>query len=153
MARILLMCTFLFYLSCKQFEANRANEYLLPLEGLWCIEVDGKQLCEEWVYIEDGSYYGKGFEVDQSDTLQLEELRISTNGNELVYSALVFSQNNARWIDFKLRTTVNRAMIFENKEHDFPNQIRLYFPNEEIMQVQVLGNDGNGFTHQFNKIM
>jgi len=81
----------------------------------------------------------------------LKKRPITRSKNMLTYSALVYEQNNGEWINFELRTNVDDVMIFENKKHDFPKQIRIFFPEKNIMQVQVLGDNQEGFTNQFNR--
>ena len=137
--------------SCVAFESNRAARQLDKLEGVWCFTDDGRTLCEEWLQIEPGDFLGKGYQVENGDTTYIEELRISKMGGKLTYSALVYAQNDGRWIDFALRTNVDDVMIFENKTHDFPKQLRLQFPSEDILRVHVMGDNDDGFTHQFSR--
>jgi len=137
--------------SCQQFETNRAVDRLVNLEGTWCLQGEGKILCEQWMQLENGDFAGVGFEVLNGDTLFLEELKIERIKNKLSYSALVYLQNDGNWIHFDLRTNVGDVLIFENKKHDFPKQIRLQFQSAELMNVYVLGDDEDGFSHQFTK--
>ena len=137
--------------SCVAYESNRAAKQLEDLEGVWCFTEDGQTLCEEWLKIEYGDYIGKGFQIQNGDTTYNEELRIVKTDGKLTYSALVYAQNDAQWINFELRTNVDDVMIFENETHDFPKQIRIQFPSNELMNVYVLGDEDDGFTHQFTR--
>ena len=137
--------------ACAQFEAKRAYEKLVNLEGMWCFSMDSLMMCEQWTKLKNGNYKGNGYQVERGDTTFTEELRISKSKNNLTYSAKVYLQNDAQWIDFDLRTNVDDVMIFENQNHDFPKQIRVQFPSRDEMKIYILGDNDDGFSHQFTR--
>ena len=117
---------FLLFLSCF---ACKSSDYLNNfdwLEGKW--QINESASFEEWTKIDDTLYRGKGYEIRKNDTLITEMIEIVQKGKEVFYIPSVADQNNGQPVEFKLISKKKGIIIFENKNHDFPQRI-IYVKN------------------------
>ena len=108
----------LFLFSCKtQSKLSDLNWVL----GQW--QVNESNNFEEWEKVDDGLYRGKGYQVRKNDTLITENINIVQKGKEVYYVPSVTDQNDGKPIEFKLVSKNAGKIVFENKNHDFPQRI------------------------------
>ncbi len=137
---------------------SEADELPAFLIGTW--KVKDKNSFEEWQRLPDGSLSGKVYrqqathqQVTEYMTIKVahsESATVLNTSRELVLSARVLNQNAGKAIDFR-GVWVNGGLVFENPEHDFPNRIE-YHHSDRVIDVNVLGNDGKGFSHQMLRV-
>lgn len=114
------------------------------LQGSWAQPTDNGTLSETWKKINDTLLTGIGCLVFEKDTLFSERLRIYKNKGFWYYSAQVTDQNEGETIVFKLTSHENSAWVFENKAHDFPQNIHYQIINPDSLIATVTGKGKNG---------
>jgi hypothetical protein len=90
------------------------------LTGCWELTRNGRHIVEQWTAPEGGTLIGVSRTVAAGKTTEYEFVLIREGTNGLEYVAKPSGQSEATF-------TVVRAMadevVFENREHDFPNRI------------------------------
>lgn len=101
----------------------RSSNPLHGLTGLW--KMDGKRgaLYEEWLISGDNQLTGRSYKINNNDTIVLENVIISVQGDAIVYTPVVRDQNNQQPVPFKLISYNNNRHVFENKKHDYPQRV------------------------------
>lgn len=79
---------------------------------------------ESWNKDSDSSYTGVGKYIDSNgQVLSTEEIRIVLRKDMLWYIPTVSDQNMGQAISFRELSFSDSVVVFENKEHDFPQRI------------------------------
>ncbi|MDA7951358.1 MAG: DUF6265 family protein [Pirellulaceae bacterium] len=123
------------------------KEELAFLVGTW--KVEGKDEYEEWGMTDQGDLQGSSYSLVGEKKEIFEYLAITKRNDEVIYTATVLDQNNGEGIEFVLQKHEEEGggiYSFENMEHDFPNRIVYRGASDDRRTVEVLGNDGQGFT-------
>ena len=128
------------FMSCQNSNAPEHHVFFNKIVGEWKLE--DKTVIEKWNYA-DGTYMGSVFVVSGNDNVITEEIRIIENNKGVFYEAKVNDQNQGESIYFKLILTEDNKVIFENKEHDFPQQItyKLTDTNSLVATIQGIINE------------
>lgn len=113
--------------------------------GKWeNISAEGS-LYEIWTKTNDTVYSGRSFMIVNNDTVFSERISLELKKNELFYIPTVSDQNDSQPITFKFVSSENNEIIFENKEHDFPQRIIYTNPKPDSLYARVEGNDNGKF--------
>jgi hypothetical protein len=114
-------------------------QHIKWLAGKW--EMEGKKgnIYEEWSLIDDLRMEGKSYKVYKKDTTLKESLLMTIEGEEIWYTATVKDQNNGEPVRFRMTDGSRRRMEFENKEHDFPQQIVYQWKQNDHFNAEVSG--------------
>lgn len=112
------------------------------LQGIW--QVGEKPAYEKWSINDDGSLSGISYRLKNHQKTITETLSIVKREGQIVYNATVPDQNNGRTIPFRL-TSSREGYTFENAKHDFPNTITYRLLDKNRMEVQVAGQESEGF--------
>jgi hypothetical protein len=117
--------------------------------GTW--KVEGKETYEMWELSGD-SLIGKGYKVNDGAEKISETLAIKSIDREFNDLTSVLDQNDGKTVKFKMTGFAKDEFTFENPEHDFPKKLfyRKNSPTELFMQV--LGDDGKGFSLKMIKV-
>jgi hypothetical protein len=107
-------------------------------EGGWTGTTQGKTLSETWT-IADGRMYGKGYLMNGPDTLFSEKLVVEWVNDKLVYIADVRGQDP---VIFTAKEK-EKNFRFENREHDFPQQITYTPKGENELLILLEGTENN----------
>jgi len=127
--------------SLAQYKSeNNVYHLLIKLTGLWIVEPSEHPSFEYWELINEGHLEGYGFTVINQDTIILEKLKIINENSEYFYVAEVINQNDGNPVYFKLIQN-DTILVFENKEHDFPNRILYDFLDNDLINVLVESSD------------
>ena len=113
---ILLFLLFLF--ACNTPSKLSEMNWLL---GKW--QINESNNFEAWEKVDASLYRGKGYQVRKNDTLITETINIVQKENEVFYIPSVVDQNDGKPVEFKLVSKNSGTLIFENKDHDFPQRI------------------------------
>jgi hypothetical protein len=114
--------------SCKKSESAETNKYAEIEKAAWLIgtwENNSSEgnLSETWKKENDSVYNGQSYFIKKQDTLHSEQIRLSQVGAELVYRPTVQGQNNNKPVDFKMTSSTDKQIVFENAGHDYPQKI------------------------------
>jgi hypothetical protein len=120
------------------------NEFkpLHGLTGLW--KMDGKRgaIYEEWQVSGDNQLTGRSYKINNNDTILLENVVISLQGNAIFYTPVVRDQNNRQPVPFKLISYNNNKYVFENKEHDYPQRVIYELVSANDLRARIEGSKG-----------
>lgn len=131
--------------SCGENASSSAEFDLDILVGKW--EDISKQNAqfEEWQWDDDGGLVGQGFVMAESDTVFIENLTIREIKGQLTYVARVSNQNENVPVHFKLFADEGNRLIFENRQHDFPQRIIYEVVSDDEMTAYIEGFEDGSF--------
>jgi hypothetical protein len=134
----------LFNVSIAQQPVYSGKEFkpLHGLTGLWKMDSQRGAIYEEWQVRGDGQLSGRSYKLKNSDTVVLEHVIISLQGDAIFYTPVVQHQNNQQPVPFRLISCINNRYVFENKEHDYPQRViyDLVAPND--LRARIEGSKG-----------
>ena len=96
------------------------TEWLL---GNWTNQSEAGVAIEHWTKKNDSMFIGASYFIIGNDTASSEAMSLEQHGEEITYNPTVRDQNNNQTITFKLTSSTENQLIFENPEHDFPQKI------------------------------
>jgi hypothetical protein len=103
------------------------------LLGTWKLKSDKVILFEKWTRTNDSSFAGINYRIMKQDTIVNEHVTLQSNGPYIYYIPTVSDQNNALPILFNMVYHAADSIVFENKDHEFPQHIRYKkITNQEI---------------------
>jgi hypothetical protein len=117
---------------------------LWSMVGTWRMSNGAEQVYEVWRKEHDTSLRGRGFAVRGKDTVSDEEMRLTLNNGQIIFSALAKGQNEGKEVPFMLSRIGDSGFVFENPAHDFPQAI-WYWPTGDSLIAAVGGNTGKGY--------
>ena len=139
---------FIAFLATHLFGQNSDLAEVEFLIGTW--KMDGKESFEKWTK-KDNRLLGKSYKFINEQEKVSETLEIKKQGDQLVYTATVFDQNEAKGVTFILKSTKDKNHSFENPNHDFPKKIQYKIVNPNKLLVSVLGEGDKGFSFYMNR--
>lgn len=117
--------------------------------GSWQMATSTGSLYENWREASDTLLVGKSFSVKNADTVLIESINIVEHGGEIDYIPTVRDQNEGLPIKFRLTYIDSNKLVFENMEHDFPQQIIYVAISRDSLIAEISGTI-NG-EHRFRK--
>ncbi len=112
---------FMFAFALHAQESKPKIENFAWLAGCWDGSNDKKETLEQWMKPSGGVMLGTSRIVKNGKNVEYEFMRIHREDNgDIYYTAIPSGQKEA---SFKLVNNDARQLIFENKEHDFPQRI------------------------------
>lgn len=121
---------------CNKKPVIAKAEWLL---GTWEGASPEGLFVEHWEKKSDSVYTGKGNMIVGKDTVFSELLAIEQRGNDVYYIATIPGENDGKPTDFKL-TSSDKALVFENPTHDYPQKITYTKKDDASVLVEVSGN-------------
>lgn len=119
------------------------------LEGSWEMPLrKGGVLQENWVRQNGKTLQGRGLKIVARDTTPQESIQLRYSDRGFWYVPTVPDQNEAKPVPFKMVQAADRAYVFENPKHDFPQRISYRFcPSQsaaapDTLRVRVESIDG-----------
>lgn len=109
------------------------------LIGTWESKTPRGSLFENWKKISDNEFAGKSYILKNGDTTIFESIRIVEEEKQLFYIPIVKDQNGGQPVRFKLKQLTDSQMIFENLQHDFPQQISYSRIGTDSLLAQISG--------------
>lgn len=113
----------LVFISCQNSNKNDKIKLSNWLIGKWENKTESGNLEETWTKVNDSTYKGESYFIKGKDTLHFESIVLQQNGEELFYNPTVKGQNNDKPVPFKLTTSNEKQLVFENPKHDYPQKI------------------------------
>jgi hypothetical protein len=127
---------FLMLVSCQPEKNLDEFQFLI---GKWEGKRDEMTLQELWKN-EDGAFLsGEGVVVAGTDTLFHEKVKLEIREGDVFYIATL--PNNKEPVAFKLVSSETNRWSFENKEHDFPQEITYHLIKPDSLHATISGND------------
>ncbi|MBK7183791.1 MAG: hypothetical protein IPH89_13140 [Bacteroidetes bacterium] len=114
------------------------------LEGNWKGTMgDTAYLFEKWNNPDGKQWKGLGGMVINGDTVFCEKIAIHQKADGLYYGAETVENKDE--VHFKYIGTQNDSVIFENKAHDFPQQIVYYYKTPNHLYAHVVGTQNGKY--------
>jgi hypothetical protein len=128
----------------KKMKAENKIERLSWLLGKWEYKTADGTITEEWIKPSDTELNGKSFLITpKGDTPFHENIRLSYNNERLSYLPTVPNQNEGKEVSFMEKSFSDSLIIFENKNHDFPQRI-IYKRLTDSSLLAAIEGDING---------
>jgi hypothetical protein len=119
--------------------ADRALDRLAWLEGRWTGEKDGVSMEEYWTDARGGAMLGLHRDVKDARLVSWEFLRIGATDDGTFYFA---SPRSKPPTPFKLVELEGKRVVFENKQHDFPQRILYWLDEKGALHARIEGPQG-----------
>lgn len=94
---------------------------------------------ETWKQQNDSLFTAESYYIINKDTPSAETVRLEQHGTDLFYIPTVQDQNDNKPVSFKLSTSSEDQLVFENPEHDFPQTIVYKRINADSMVASIMG--------------
>ena len=118
------------------------------LSGPWQLTSGSNPAFESWQQLDENTFAGKGYFMQQTDTVVFEELRLQKIGNYWCYIATV---HKGKPVLFYHTLMEAGHMVFENPEHDFPQRIEYQLKEDGTLSANVSGMEkGKERKEEFN---
>lgn len=141
--KLLIVSFLLLSFSYPKTDNKNIMKTLSIIKGSWQMQTRKGSIIEEWDFGKHNNYIGKSFKTTYNDTILMENLEIKIIGKSIYYIASVLDQNNQNPIYFKLIKFNNNTYTFENKKHDYPQQITYNFVTNDSLIATISGSKNN----------
>ncbi len=118
---------------------------LHTLTGSWKVETKKGFLFEHWYRINDSTMQNKSYRVNGTDSIPQETVQLKISNGAILYISTVADQNNQQPVTFTLVKKDNGKYIFENKGHDFPQQISYHLRDPNHLDASISGSVNNKY--------
>lgn len=109
------------------------------LIGTWENQTPKGTVYESWTKVSDNEFQGKSYALKENDTLVFETIRLVRKKKQLFYIPTVKNQNNGLPVSFAMTSISDTSLIFENRQHDFPQQISYILSGNDALTAQISG--------------
>lgn len=133
---VLSIIFFLLLFSCQNEKNLNEFQFLI---GKWEGQRDGMTLQELWKKENNTTLLGEGIVFSGTDTLFHEKLKLEIRDGDFFYVATVPSNKGP--VSFKLVSSEKNRWSFENKEHDFPQEIIYELATPDSLNATIKGID------------
>ena len=106
------------------------------LEGRWEGTKDGVAMEEAWSSVKGGALLGMHRDVKEGRMVSFEFLRIQETPEGVSYFA---SPRSRPPVPFLLVEAGERRVVFENKQHDFPQRILYWLDASGLLHARIEG--------------
>lgn len=128
---------FLLY-SCSSSHKEEINKASW-LIGTWQNKTSKGILYESWSQPNQHKLSGMSFFIEDQDTTVLETIQLIQENDRLLYIPTVQNQNDALPVRFVSTRVTEKEMVFENKNHDFPQVITYVIITEDSLVASISG--------------
>ncbi|UUC43915.1 DUF6265 family protein [Flavobacterium cerinum] len=122
--------------TAPQSDAIKKAEWLI---GTWENKTSKGIMYETWRKINDREYLGKSYILKDKDTIVFETIQLIQDHNTLFYIPTVKDQNNNKPVHFIAKTVTETQLVFENKQHDFPQIIMYTKKSQDALTAEISG--------------
>lgn len=123
---IALLFIVLLVINSSSYAQNNPNklQQLSWLQGEWVMNSKDAHFIEHWSVINDVLWQGAGYGISaKGDTLFKEALQIVLQNDTVWYLPTIANQNDGKQVRFAAVELSGSKVVFENKQHDFPQRI------------------------------
>lgn len=117
---------------------------LKKVVGSWESPTKNGFMQEKWIKKDDTTFSGVSYSINRGVAQLQETIQLVFTNKEIQYNVSVRHQNKGLPVIFKLVSVKDDTYTFENKEHDFPQQIVYYFKDSKHIDATVSGPTENG---------
>jgi hypothetical protein len=137
-----LLLIILLFSSGKSFAQWTLDDFrpLHNLFGSWVFETKKGKLHESWSKTSDSTMNGYSYLISPTDSIPQETVELWYLNGKITYTPTTVSQNEGNPVVFALIKIDSGQYIFENKQHDFPNQIRYKLVDMNTVHASIAGN-------------
>jgi hypothetical protein len=125
-------------------ESNKLSNFQ-KLEGTWVSEDPAGKFVESWKTANDTLMEGTSYMILKGDTVFSEDLKLTYQNDSIHYIPIASGENEGKAVRFTLTDQQQTQWVFENKKHDFPQQIIYKFKDKDSLIATVQGNDRGSF--------
>ncbi len=118
--------------------AATAVHQFKKLVGEWVDTSSQNAFHEVWKHTGKG-WEGTGVVLEGRDTVWIEHLEIAPRANRWYYGVTLGGANFNRPVYFELSSFSDNHFLFENPQHDFPQQIHYEFKGDDSLYVRIEG--------------
>jgi hypothetical protein len=122
--------------TARQANDIKKAEWLI---GTWENKTPKGSLYETWRKANDNEFSGKSYIVKEKDTLVFENIRLVQEQDRLSYIPMVKNQNDGLPVRFTARTVSETQLVFENRQHDFPQIISYTKISADALVAEISG--------------
>lgn len=109
------------------------------LLGVWSTTSENSYSRETWKFENQNAYSGHSYTTVANDTVFEEYMLIRQQGKDVILTVTAVNQNDDKPVDFILIPSAPGQFTFENKNHDFPQQITYTNPTKDSIHAWVEG--------------
>jgi len=109
------------------------------LVGTWEQTTLKGSIYETWKKTNENELTGKSYKLKGMDTIVFETIRLVQDDGRLSYIPAVKDQNGGSPIFFKESTISETLLVFENKDHDFPQVISYTKIGKDSLMAEISG--------------
>lgn len=120
----------------RNFEKLEQLNWLL---GTWINESDTKYSKESWTKENDSTFTAYSYTQVGNDTVFAETVLLQEREGNLFFTAAEADEKNRTVVTFKMIPSEKGKFVFENKEHDFPQQITYTNPTKDSIHAWIEG--------------
>lgn len=134
-------------LSCKSNHSTIKKQFqqCYQMIGTWQSFSNDEQSIERWVLQNDSTMIGENWTINQEDTIFHEQIQLAIRNGKILYQPIVDDQNNGHQVSFELKNFSKTSVEFENKLHDFPQNITYFFKSSDSLLASISGKKNNQF--------
>lgn len=111
--------------------------------GTWQTIVNGEQTTEVWDLQNDSTMIGESWTIKNGDTIFHEQIQLVLRKGKIIYQPKVDDQNNGQQVNFEFKKCSKNSVEFENKLHDFPQNIIYVFKSSDSLLASISGKKNN----------
>jgi len=127
-------------IACGKSEKQpHAVEQAKWLIGSWENKNEIGTLTETWKKENDSVFSATSYFIKGKDTLHSETIKLDETDGILTYTPTVIGQNNNKPVPFKLTSSTENQLVFENPQHDYPQKIVYDFINNDSIVATISG--------------
>lgn len=136
----LLLISFVF--TSISVSAQFTLEDFKPLHNLfgnWTFQTKKGVLHENWSKTSDSTMNGYSYLISSTDSIPQETVELWFLNGKITYTPTTVSQNEGNPVVFTLVRIDSGQYIFENKNHDFPTEIKYKIVDMNTMHASIAG--------------
>jgi hypothetical protein len=109
------------------------------LIGTWENKTQRGSVYETWNKVSNIELAGKSYIVKEKDTIVFENVKLIQIQDTLFCIPTVKNQNDGLPVRFAIKIISNTQLVFENRQHDFPQIISYTKINTDSLVAQISG--------------
>lgn len=108
------------------------------LEGEW--KLQGAEAYEVWQWQNDTLLAGASFRQKGEEMVRDENIVLTSRSNSFYYIPQVFTQNQAKPVEFLITAYTDTSFTAENPAHDFPQKITYTLLDRQNLRAIIKGH-------------